>query len=177
MQPATERKDAAPQGVAFRYQAHDFIDAYRLGSRITRRGAAGLAALALLMIAWVFWSEPDWIARLVTIGAGLVGGCTAAILYRFVYVPWLARRHFANYPLARLETGFAVDDDALVLTSDRTSSRLLWRDFIAWRANERTVLLYTAPRISYVVPRRIAGQGFPFDRLLSILRDKVPERR
>lgn len=178
MEPTDQKdRDATPEGVAFRYQAQDFIDAYRLGAGMTRRGAAWLALGMAALAAFLFWSEPDWIARLVTIAAAVAGGGAAGVCYRFLYLPWLARRHFANYPLARLETTFAVADDALILTSDRTLSRLLWRDFVAWRANERTLLLYTAPRVSYVVPTRLAAQGFPLTRLLSILREKVAERR
>jgi hypothetical protein len=65
--------------------------------------------------------------------------------------------------------------DGLRLASARGESVLLWRDFIHWRANEKAVLLYTAPRLFLFIPTRLAASGFPIEALKAALAVHVRE--
>jgi hypothetical protein len=87
------------------------------------------------------------------------------------------RRDFERRPLAQIEHVYELRKDGLRLASARGESVLLWRDFIHWRANEKAVLLYAAPRLFLFIPTRLAASGFPIEALKAALAVNVRELR
>ncbi|MCB1534457.1 MAG: YcxB family protein [Rhodoblastus sp.] len=164
-----EGSSDAATSVAFRYELQDFIQAYRLGARPSAKRAASLAAIIVLLFVAIVWYEPDWDARLAACGGGALGGLAVFLAHRYIYLPLHARRMFANYPLLRSEHTFAYEPEGLRNSTDRTNAFLLWRDFVGWRADDMSVLLYTSPRQFIVVPTRLARQGFPIKELKGAL--------
>ncbi len=92
-------------------------------------------------------------------------------------VPYRMRRDFERRPLAQIEHVCELTKDGLRLASARGESVLLWRDFIHWRANEKAVLLYMAPRLFLVIPTRLAASGFPIEALKAALAANLRELR
>jgi YcxB-like protein len=87
------------------------------------------------------------------------------------------RRDFKRRPLAQIEHVYELRKDGLWLASARGESVLRWRDFIHWRANEKAVLLYAAPRLFLFIPTRLAASGFPIEALKAALAVNVRELR
>ena len=90
--PQTRKIATRRGGVAFRYQAQDFIDAYRLGAGHDAAPRAAWLALGMAALAaFLFWSEPDWIVFASSPSLRpSPGGGAAGLCYRFLYLPWLA---------------------------------------------------------------------------------------
>jgi hypothetical protein len=86
-----------------------------------------------------------------------------AVLY--VYLPWLARRCFAKYPLSHLGHKLTLQSEGITLRSPRGINALQWKDFTRWRTNGKTTLIYASPNIYIHFPARLADLGFPMDRL------------
>lgn len=169
--------DGATAGVSFRYEVRDFIHAYRLSTRPGPRRAALLALAIAAIFGAIFWYEPDWDARLVACVSSAIGGLAVFLLHRYVYLPLYARRLFANYPMLLVERSLSLEPDGVRDVTDRTNALLVWRDFVNWRADDKSVLLYTSPRLFIVVPARLAQQGFPVDELKSALAREFGMRR
>lgn len=161
--------DAGTKGVAFRYEVQDFIEAYRLAVRPGPKRAAALAAAIALLVGALFWYEPAWDVRAQGCAGGALGGVGVFLLHRYLYLPWHARRQFANYPLLRAEHVFTLEQEGLRDSTERTNALLVWRDFVGWRANDKSVLLYTSPRLFILAPTRLAQLGFPIEDLKGAL--------
>ena len=158
-------RGAQGDGVSFSYELRDFLLAYRLSTRPTPKRAALMSIALLVLFGILFWDEPDWGARGAALAGGAFGGVVIFLAHRYVYLPLFTRRLFANYPLLRTEHTFAFESDGLRYSTERSKAFVLWRDFVAWRADDASVLLYSSPRQFVVVPTRLAAQGFPIEQL------------
>jgi hypothetical protein len=92
--------------------------------------------------------------------------------------PLYAKRLHKNYPLVHLPTRLTLRPEGLRFQTARGESNLLWKDFIRWRTNNKTVLLYPAPRLFLIIPARLATLGFPIaDLKAALTREIGPPRR
>ena len=160
---------AQSEGVAFSYELRDFILAYRLSTWPSPKRAALMSIILVALLAIFFVYEPDWGARAAACAGGALGGIAILLAHRYVYLPLFARRLFANYPLLRTGHTFAFEPDGLRYSTERTKAFLVWRDFVGWRADDTSVLLYSSPRQFVVVPARLAELGFPIKELKGAL--------
>jgi hypothetical protein len=72
----------------------------------------------------------------------------------------------ANPPYGpHLEHKLTLRPEGIALQSPRGISTLQWKDFIRWRTNSKTTLIYTSPNTYIHFPARLAELGFPMDRL------------
>ena len=164
---ATSNGQTKPaDGAPLVYTVQDFLDGYALQTRMTRKQFAGLAVFCSILLALMCATVPEWTGRLFISIAGLAGGALFWALARFVYYPWLARRQFHRQPLAHIARTVALVPEGLRFKSeDRGETLMRWSDFIAWRADSRSILLSTAPRVFMIIPMRLADLGFPVDDL------------
>jgi hypothetical protein len=95
----------------------------------------------------------------------LAGGAIGMFAVSRVCRPWLACRLYAKYPLAHLEHKLTLRSEGITLQSPRGIISLQWKDFLRWRTNGKTTLIYTSPNTFIIVPTRLAEVGFPMDRL------------
>ncbi|MBO0754818.1 MAG: YcxB family protein [Bradyrhizobiaceae bacterium] len=157
--------------VEFQCTKDDFAAAYHLGYSIPRRGLW----YSILIILWIvafftsfingtsLWYQlplPAW----VVLAAAL---CVLAL--RPFALRWIGRRTYARNPLAQLSRKIELRPEGLRYQSPRGDVTILWRDFIKWRANSKTTLLYTAPGMFVLIPARLAALGFPIDDLKAAL--------
>jgi hypothetical protein len=161
----------------FRYEAQDFVEAQQLHMWLLRKHMIGLAIsfIAAASAAFVLMEDLGAVA-IVCLGGALGGIAMAAAIYYWI-IPYRMRRDFERRPLAQIEHVYELKKDGLRLASARGESVLLWRDFIQWRANEKVVLLYTAPRLFLLIPTRLAALGFPIEALKAALAVNARELR
>jgi hypothetical protein len=161
-------------GTAFHYTPDDFVAAQRLHGLPTRGVVLRWVALAVAGFVLAFEMTESWSEA--AQGFGIVFGVVAGafVVYYLLVTPLLARRQLARYPLAQLEQTMSLGKDGVTIKTPRGATELQWRDLQAWRANEKVVLLYPAPRLFYVVPKRIAADGFPIEDLRAALERTGP---
>lgn len=161
-----EPKESNASSVEFQYVKADFIAAYQLRAAPTRRRWMLLSILVLILAAAIFMYSREIGQTIVAIAFISVGGVLGALAEVHVYVPWRARRDFAKSPLAHLEHKFTLLSEGITLQNARGSiSRLQWNDFLRWRTNKRTTIIFVSPTIFIHFPARLAELGFPVDRL------------
>jgi len=154
------------------YTDKDYEAANLLHGQPTRRGWAVLAVIVVgLLVADYLITR----SLLETMRDGMLILVAVFLLFIgfLIYTPRAARRTFEKQPLAHLPQQFSLRSDGLEIRSSRGNSLLQWHDFIRWRTNRHTTLLYLAPRLFILVPSRIAEAGFPLEELKSKLMQKL----
>lgn len=166
--PTFESVDTFPEAATARsaLSEADWVHAAVLFSRPGRRvrmlyGAAVVLALALA--AWGALSG-DW--RVVATGVGAVaGGAIGHFSMACGAEPGRQRRHFRRTEALRREQRLTPSDAGLHFHFTAADTRLAWSDIRRWRADVRSILVCPTPRAYFVVPTRLAAQGFPIDAL------------
>ncbi|MDE2578712.1 MAG: YcxB family protein [Hyphomicrobiales bacterium] len=162
--------------VAFRYEAQDHVEAQRLHARLRPGGWLFLAAIALTALTFAYFRDHDLRALAFAIFGGAASGALGLALYRYGLLTALAKRTYARYPLAQLERSVTLTPEGLRYFSARGDYHLQWSDLIGWRANDKMLLLYTAPRLFVPVPARLAALGFPFEAMKQAVAAHLPQR-
>ncbi len=89
-----------------------------------------------------------------------------------VFCPWYGKRVYNNYPLFHVTTRMMLRPEGLLFQSSRGESNFLWKDFIHWRANDKTILLYVSdisPHLFLHIPTRLTTLGFSINDLNATL--------
>lgn len=96
----------------------------------------------------------------VALAFGMIGAVLGAnllpYLLRKLFVPWSLRRHYKNYLAIQKPTTISVLDQGVKFASPSGEGTILWGELHHWRENAELILLYPAPRIYYMVPKRVA---------------------
>ncbi|MBH1965850.1 MAG: YcxB family protein [Comamonadaceae bacterium] len=159
-----------PVQARFRLTERDYVKAGALYARPTRRVWFFLVLLLVLAMVCLLLGSPR--LRVAAMG-GMLAGLLVGLGMHFVISPWLLRRHYRRYKAIQEEQVVSLHDDYVRFSSPDGESRLAWNKVLKWRHNADYVLIYPMPRLFYVVPTVVAGQGFDVDRLKAVLNQKV----
>lgn len=133
---------------------------------------------ALVLAGAIFIHFRELSQTMLTVAVILVGAALGMFAVLYIYLPRLARRTFAKYPVSHLEHKLTLRSEGITLQSPRGINTLQWKDFIRWRANGKTTLIYASPNIYIHFPARLVELGFPMDRLkVELLRGVGPALR
>lgn len=167
----TKREQGTPDGLSaeFIISEADYLKAMKLFARMTPKVWGVLGALFVVIALAVLLGTNS--VRGVAIGGG-IGGAIALVMCR-VASPVLARRHYRNYPAIKAPIRIRLQDDGVMMISADSRYLLKWQNIIKWRHNDEYVLLYTMPRLFYIVPRRLTDSGFDIAGLMAWLEGKV----
>jgi hypothetical protein len=152
--------------VQFTITAEDYIAAGLLNGEMTRTAKRIHYAIdAVLVISGVvalYYGKGIWAGGL--IGAAIGGNLLPFILRKYV-APWRLRAHYAKYRQMRKPLTIAVANDGIKFESEDGVGVLKWPDIHHWRENDLLILIYLAPKIYHLVPKRIVEDGFPLEEL------------
>jgi hypothetical protein len=95
------------------------------------------------------------------------------VTYMYTGVPYIARRTYRRYKAIQEPMTIELADEVLRLSSLVGEANLPWRMIVQWRQNNRFVLVYTMPRLFYLVPKSLAQQGFDIQALVQRLAERV----
>jgi hypothetical protein len=160
-----DAKGGNASSVEFQYVKTDFIAAYQLRAASTRRRWILQLMSVLVLAAGIFMYAREISQTIVAVAVISVAGALGALAEFYIYFPWRARRDFAKSPLFHLEYKFTLLSEGITLQNARGISRLHWNDFLSWRTNKRTTLIFISPTTFIHFPARLAELGFPVDRL------------
>ncbi|WP_027709752.1 YcxB family protein [Zooshikella ganghwensis] len=88
------------------------------------------------------------------IGAAIGGNLLPFIIRRF-YTPWYLKRHFHKYPAIQKPISISVLENGVKFESESGEGTIMWNEIHHWREGKDMVLIYLAPKIYYVVPKRV----------------------
>jgi hypothetical protein len=163
--------------VEFRITEDDYANAVQfhqwrsaLRWRSTMISATGLIVLILLILA-VWWEEAATLLIFLVVWLALL--VVFLVTYMYTGVPYIARRTYRRYKAIQEPMTIELADEVLRLSSLVGEANLPWRMIVQWRQNNRFVLVYTMPRLFYLVPKSLAQQGFDIQALVQRLAERV----
>lgn len=165
--------------ITCRYTAEDYVAAYKLSTAPLHR-----KILLLLLVATIIFIIFDYArgigpAEMFRDAIGPVIGVGSFLaLLQYFFLPQSARRSYARQPIGQLEYRIALRPDGLETHSDRGHVFMRWEDFIRWRMNDKTTVIYLGPTLFQSYPSRLAELGFPIEELrASLAREVGPPAR
>jgi hypothetical protein len=110
-----------------------------------------VAAITLLIVAVLAESVAIRIGAL----AGLFAGFLGQAFVRHIYSPWQTRKQFKAYKAAQAPVTISCNDTSLHFKSESGEGFLEWNKINKWRENGGFLLIYEAPCVYHIVPKRI----------------------
>jgi YcxB-like protein len=151
--------------VEFQYVERDFIAAAQLYATPTRKRRIFILLLVLVVAAVTFMYFRQVHQTIVIVAMMLVGGKLGGFVELYAYLPWKIRCNLARSPLSHVEHKLTLRPEGISVQSPRGENALQWNDFLRWRTNEKTTLIFLSPVQYLHFPARLAELGFPIDRL------------
>ncbi|CAB5081493.1 hypothetical protein D3OALGB2SA_643 [Olavius algarvensis associated proteobacterium Delta 3] len=104
---------------------------------------------------------------------GLVCGILGYFITLYVYTPWQAKRQYKNYKLIQAPLKIELVDDGFKISAEHGQTHVKWESLVKWRENDNYILIYFAPKLYYLIPKRIDKSGFNVNRLRQSLKEKI----
>jgi hypothetical protein len=87
--------------------------------------------------------------------------------------PWQARKAYRNYQSIHGALLIDIRPEGFWVATKTGENLAKWESLLKWRENHDYLLAYIAPKLFYIVPKRIAGAGFDVEELRRLLREKL----
>ncbi|HJV36627.1 YcxB family protein [Geomonas sp.] len=148
----------------------DYVNAAVLAGRASRKQSTWLLVAAAVLLA-VAVLDPLHLRP--TGLCGLLCGIFGYYGALHVITPWQARKAYRNYKA--MHGGLLIDikPEGFWVATKTGENLAQWQSLLKWRENHEYLLAYIAPKLFYIVPKRIAGAGFDVEELRRVLRSKV----
>ena len=149
---------------------HDYVSAGIFAGAATKKQAKWLSlwCLILLLLAWFVVSSLKFVA-IYCIFFGII--CYFLCLY--LILPLIAKRHYRQYKLLHQPLGFTLTDSGYTVKNRSGEITVKWSELLHWKENSRFVLLYFAPRMFHIVPKKLAEEKILLDKLKRYLIEHV----
>lgn len=96
----------------------------------------------------------------------------ATLLVALTETGVLYRRQFRKLQVLQVPVTMEVDHDSIFLSSERGEGRTKWSSYEKWQESRRVFLLYTQPKLFYVVPKHALGPE-KTDVFRQLLQEKI----
>jgi hypothetical protein len=156
----------------------DYFAAQRLHSKWSRRQWIVAAAVVFppLCIGIAAWAGA-FSTALQTFGFFLViwvvAGSIGVLLGRLVGAPIKWRRAFAAHKLLQNPVTYSWDSDRFTAKSEYGNSSIPWSNFLKFRENEQTLLLYVSKMQFFCIPKHAFPSEAASHEFSSLLRQRV----
>jgi len=90
------------------------------------------------------------------------------LTYLFVYKPWSYRRIYRKQPSLHEPVSIDFGESGMAYSSEHSQGEVPWRMFIKWREGTRLFLVYSAPNLFHIIPKRLLDADGA-DRLRALL--------
>lgn len=150
--------------ITFSLDEQDMRSASALAARWDRKrwmlvGGALLVCLAagicLLVFARAFGTLHTVAVFLGVMWFAAAAGLVATIgAMRYLWIPQFVRRQYHRDPGVRREKTLSWDDRGITAESENGRMLMPWGDFVKWREDDSTILVYRSARLGVVIPKR-----------------------
>jgi len=158
----------------FQISREDYVSAGLLNGEMSRKAKYIHYAIDTLLIflgvVALYVDKVIWAGGL--IGAA-IGGNLLPYALRGLYVPWYLKRHYEKYTVVKKPILIFLLDDGVKFTSSSGAGFLKWSEIHHWRENDSLILIYLAPGMYHIIPKRIEELHFPINGLKESLVEHV----
>ena len=158
----------------FQITRDDYVAAGLLNGEMTRKAKYIHYSIDAVLI--VLGIAALYVDRYILAG-GLIGAAIGGNLLpyalRGLYVPWYLKKHYEKYKVVKKPVSISLHDDGLKFATSSGEGSLKWSEIHHWRENDLLILIYLAPKIYHMIPKRVESSDFPVDRLRDRLFEHV----
>ncbi|MAO59158.1 hypothetical protein ASALC70_01845 [Alcanivorax sp. ALC70] len=152
----------------------DYVASGRLYARPTVKVViVSVMVFAVLLVVAVY-APPAVSAPIV---GGLIGWIVFFLAVQFFVSPYLLGRHYDKYKAMHEEFTVELREEGVSFSSRDGEGLLRWDAIHKWRQNDRYVIIFSMPRLYYVVPKSISESGFDIPALVAALNQTMPESK
>jgi hypothetical protein len=147
------------RSVSLTLTADDYVAANQLHCLKCFRTWSALVVLAMLVLAYVIWMTIAHIDRWGTIGVIALNGAFAAVVIflianYFLFIPISTRRTYRKHKALHRPYTYSWSETGLAITSSSGEWHVAWSDYLKWDENALVFILYQAPRLFNILPKR-----------------------
>jgi hypothetical protein len=153
----------------YKITEQDYLNAMRLNNRMTKKGAFIFGFLTSLFL--LFSISGSGAIQFISIGGA--AGIILVLVFSQVIISFIARSNYREYKTIQESMRVGLRDDGIEFSTPDGGGLMRWEKIFKWRQNEKYLLIYTMPRLYYVIPKKIEESGFHVPTLISALREKV----
>jgi len=147
------------RSVSLTLTTEDYLAANRLHTLKCLRSRVALVNFSLLVVAYVVWMTIAYFDRWGTIAVIVVNACFAAVVVLLVadyylMAPIRTRRIYRKHKALHRPYTFSWSENGLTITGTSGEWQVAWSDYLKWAENAQVFILYQAPRLFNIVPKR-----------------------
>lgn len=145
-------------------------DEYVRAQKLYGRLSAKIKVIYFLVAAGLIWIgiAGDSSTRYTAISA-LVGGIIGHLMVTGFLAPRRSRKNYKNYPLIQRPFLIRPESTGVFFKSENGETILKWESIHKWRENKEFILIYPAPNLFHVIPKRLSNSGLDIESLASSL--------
>ena len=130
----------------------EYVKANRLFTKPTKKSFLIYVAVTTISIIVALVSD-ILLIQLIVIG-GLIGGSLGHVIVRYLYAPWVTRKQYRSYKAIQEPVSVSKQSDGIYFKSDVGEAKIEWSRINKWRENDIFVLIYQAPQVYHILPKR-----------------------
>ena len=158
----------------FELTADDYVAGNFLAMRWTRACWLRVGVMSVVLFAFILWKMPHDQTRALMLSVGYLTVLTLGLLsYRFVYVPWHARRVFRQTKALHRPYVWSWNDEQLNYKTDLATGIVPWTNLAFWRESETMFALYASSVAFFLVPKRAFATSAELDAFRAMLAKKI----
>ena len=147
------------RSVSLTLTADDYVAANQLHCLKCFRTWSALVVLAMLVLAYVIWMTIAHIDRWGPIGVIALNAVFAAVVIflianYFLFIPISTRRTYRKHKALHRPYTYSWSETGLAITSSSGEWHVAWSDYLKWDENALVFILYQAPRLFNILPKR-----------------------
>jgi len=100
---------------------------------------------------------------------GILGAFIWIWFYQNFILSMLAKRDYKRYKSIQEPKQLTLSDDALIIDKKRVHVEIAFNTLLHYKENEACMILYTMPRLFYILPKKLEKEGFDF----ALLRERL----
>lgn len=104
---------------------------------------------------------------------GLIGGTLGYFVTIHLICPWQARKNYRNYKAIQRPLKLELTGDGFTIKAENGTSAVKWDLLLKWRENRDVIIVYFAPKLYYLIPKRISDVGFDIEIFRQSLQEKL----
>ena len=131
----------------------EYVKANQLFTKPSRK-TLFIYAVAGIALATIALGAGSPALRIGAIGA-LVGGIFGHLFVRRIYAPSQTRKQYKACKAAQEPVCVTRQDDGINFETASGGATIEWARIVKWRENDELLLIYQAPQVYHIVPKRI----------------------
>lgn len=165
------RGDCPSMETTFELTEQDYTEAVQLGAVAGYRQKI-FFLISCLVLAVIGVMTSSTAIKFISFG-GMIGGFIGYFISAHVIAPNQARNHYQRFEAISKPITLRFSDEGFYVKNERGENSLSWNNVLKWRQNDHSLLIYIAPKLFFILPKRLTKNGFPIGELQRLLADKV----